>query len=241
MRVSLRGEGEEKALLLGEEGEAWREVGSFNFRNNLEPYDQYYPLIDSKTAQIQQIFQSKTKNILTRTAKSMVRIEEIETISGFKMLISYRLPCSYAFFSRANRDIEVVSVLNPTITGSRMVEAVHPNLTVNHLSFKKFMLLEPRFFHYVKYENSTLNSHWEICASIKGRPESEVTEKECELTSVSCFEERKEGLVVNSYLEVDLKSNLRASKVVLRVYQELASYLDTLYDYAAANYHHEQL
>lgn len=77
---------------------------------------------------------------------------------------------------------------------------MHPNLTINHLSFKRFMLLEPRFFNYLKYENSTQNCHWEVCTSVKGRPETEPAEKECELTSISCFEERKGELIANTYL-----------------------------------------
>jgi hypothetical protein len=34
---------------------------------------------------------------------------------------------------------------------------------------------------------------------------------------------------------------LRASKVVLRVYQELAAYLDNLFDYVSQNYRQEDL
>jgi hypothetical protein len=46
---------------------------------------------------------------------------------------------------------------------------------------------------------------------------------------------------VNTYLEVDLKSNLRASKVVLRVYQEVGTYIDNLFDYIAENYRIEEV
>ena len=38
--------------------------------------------------------------------------------------------------------------------------------------------------------------------------------------------------MVNSYLEVDLKSNIRARKVVLRVCEELANYCDNLWSHA---------
>ena len=109
--------------------------------------------------------------------------------------------------------------LNGVITGFNIEEVIHANLTVNSLHFKKFMLLEPRYFRYIKYYNSSEGSHWEVCTSVKGRPESEANEKECELTSISCFEEHAEGLIANVYMEVDLKSNIKASKVVQRVYQ----------------------
>lgn len=76
------------------------------------------------------------------------------------------------------------------------------------------MLLEPRFFRYIKYTNSTDNYHWEVATSVRGRPEGEPNSKECELTSISCFEEKKSGLSVHTYLWVDAKSNIKARKVV---------------------------
>ena len=62
------------------------------------------------------------------------------------------------------------------------------------------MLLEPRYFSYLKYLNSSGSSHWEVCLSTKGKPNSEMTEKECELLSISCFEEVEGYLNVNQYL-----------------------------------------
>ena len=76
------------------------------------------------------------------------------------MIITYRLPCTYAFFKSVNKDFDIVSKLNTIISSNKNVETIHPNLTINILSFKKFMLLEPRFFNYLKYENSTQNYHW---------------------------------------------------------------------------------
>lgn len=67
------------------------------------------------------------------------------------MIITYKLPCSYAYFKSINRDFETVSKLNSIISANKNIETIHPNLTINILSFKKFMLLEPRFFNYLKY------------------------------------------------------------------------------------------
>lgn len=57
--------------------------------------------------------------------------------------------------------------------------------------------------------------------------------------SISCFEEHQQGLIANVYMQVDLKSNIKASKVVQRVYQEMGNYLDNLYEYARENYREE--
>jgi hypothetical protein len=76
------------------------------------------------------------------------------------MIITYRLPCTYAYFKSVNKDFDIVSKLNTIISSNKNIETIHPNLTINILSFKKFMLLEPRFFNYLKYENSTQNYHW---------------------------------------------------------------------------------
>lgn len=162
----------------------------------------------------------------------MVSIKDIDTISGFKMVISYQLPCSYAFYSELSNNQEISKLLCGVIGRNLIVEAIHPNLTVIELQFKKFMLLEPRVFNFLKYQNSTGASHWEVCISAKGRPSCEQNEKECELMVVSCFEEQKSRLTVNTYLEVDLKSNIRARKVVHRGCEEMASYFDKLWDYA---------
>ena len=157
------------------------------------------------------------------------------------MLIHYRLPCSYDFYRRVNGDYSAVCTLNPIITANRIEETLQPNLTLNHLSFKKFMLLEPRFFRYVKYNNSSDKQHWEVTASVRARPECEPSAKECELTTITCLEEQgSSGLGVHSYLWVDAKSNIKARKVVERVYQEVANYIDNLYDYARRNYRPEE-
>lgn len=67
------------------------------------------------------------------------------------MIITYKLPCSYAYFKSVNKDFETVAKLNTIISANKNIETIHPNLTINILSFKKFMLLEPRFFNYLKY------------------------------------------------------------------------------------------
>jgi hypothetical protein len=41
---------------------------------------------------------------------------------------------------------------------------------------------------------------------------------------------------VNTYLEVDVKSNIRAKKVVHRVCEEMANYIDKLWEYIKENY-----
>lgn len=131
------------------------------------------------------------------------------------MILSYWLPCSYAYYSSLSRELsgELASV----ISNHQITEVLQSNLTMNQLQFKKFMLLEPRWFNYIKYLNSSGSSHWEVCLSVKGRPISDTAIKECELFAVTCFNEVAHGLNVNSYIEVDLKSNIRARKVVQRV------------------------
>ena len=133
------------------------------------------------------------------------------------MIISYQLPCSYSYYAQLLDNQEVTPLLSTVIAGCSVLETIHPNLTLLNLRFKKFMLLEPRYFHYLKYQNSTGSSHWEICISTKSKHSSQVTEKECELSSICCLEECQEQLILNSYIEVDLKSNIRARKVVHRV------------------------
>lgn len=128
------------------------------------------------------------------------------------------------------------SQLSSIIASHQTTEVLMPNLTMNHLQFKKFMLLEPRWFNYVKYVNSSSNSHWEVCLSVKGRPNSDINLKECDLFTVTCLQETSGGLSVNSYVEVDLKSNIRARKVVQRVCEEVANYFDSLWRYASQHY-----
>lgn len=65
--------------------------------------------------------------------------------------------------------------------------------------------------------------------SVKSRPNPDNSIKECDLFTISCFEEEKAGLVVNSYIELDLKSNIKARKVVQRVCEEVAAYYDRLW------------
>ena len=152
------------------------------------------------------------------------------------MLISYQLPCSYSFYSDLANNQEVSQSLCSIISGNSIAEVIHPNLTIQNLQFKKFMLLEPRYFHYLKYHNSSGSSHWEVCLSTKSKPNTNPSEKECEITSISCFEESKGHLAANVYLEIDLKSNIRARKVVHRVCEEVARYCDNLWSYARENY-----
>ena len=95
------------------------------------------------------------------------------------MLIRYQLPCSYSFLSQVNSSQEVCQSLCGVISKNSIEEVVHANLILMKLHFKKFMLLEPRYFHYLKYLNSSGSSHWEICVSTKAKHHHAGNEKEC--------------------------------------------------------------
>jgi len=81
-------------------------------------------------------------------------------MSGFKFMISYQLPCSYYYYGELINSQKANNGLCTTIVDNGIVEVIHPNLAIHQLKFKKFMLLEPRFFNYIKYHNNSDSSHW---------------------------------------------------------------------------------
>ena len=149
----------------------------FNFKLNLEPYDEYYNIIDDKTRNLEHYFSQPSASLIARKGKSGVTIREVESLTGFKLLVNFKLPCNYAYYSQISRNQEVSQQMSSVFGSSSIDEAVHSNLTIETLRLNKFMLLEPRFFHYLKYQNSTGKSHWEICLSTKVKPNSNLGEK----------------------------------------------------------------
>lgn len=135
-------------------------LDNFNFKLNLEPYDEYYGLIDDKTRNIEHYFNQHSTSLITRKGKSGVTIREVDSLTGFKMMINFRLPCNYAYYAQLSRNQDANQQMSSVIGSGSIDEAVHSNLTIETLRLKKFMLLEPRFFHYLKYQNSTGQSHW---------------------------------------------------------------------------------
>jgi len=64
---------------------------------------------------MEQLFNASSKTVLTRVKKSRVNINEIDTESSFKLIITYQLPCSYAYFRKINTDFSVVCSLSSII------------------------------------------------------------------------------------------------------------------------------
>ena len=129
---------------------------------------------------------------------------------------------------------------------------MQPNLSLFGLSFKKILGLglEPRQFNYLKYVNTANeHEHWEVAVSLNtGQTYHSSTSsaaKEADIFSVTHVREifgsgnRVTGVQVQTYAEVDLRSIIRAPKIVAKGLREVGFYLENFYQHAHNNYHQE--
>ena len=155
------------------------------------------------------------------------KVYESPASNGFKFILTYQLPCSYAFYHSTNSQTKTVSQFSRNIENFELLETIKPNLSRFQISFKKIigLGLEPRFFNYLKYvNNSTESSHWEIAISLSAkqaaRSGSTPAPKEADIFSVSRIkegvEEGRSVIWVKTYLEVDMRSVIRAPKIVAK-------------------------
>lgn len=153
---------------------------------------------------------------------------EIPAINGFKFIFTYQLPCSYSFYHATNNDIKTVSLFSRNIESFELLETVQPNLSLFGLSFKKILGLglEPRQFNYLKYVNTANeHEHWEIAISLNTghtyRSNASSAVKEADIFSVTHVREIVSShkitcVEVQTYMEVDLRSIIRAPKIVAK-------------------------
>lgn len=83
-------------------------------------------------------------------------------------VIEYELPCSYAFYTELSSRKITPKENNKLIRESKLVEALHQNLTLRYICMNKIGMLEPREFTYLKYTNNSSTNpsgHWELCIS----------------------------------------------------------------------------